>query len=190
MNALTTMQPGAVLLRARLLLGRLGPLACAVLVLAVLALAGWAWLLPQRAAQAVWMAQPLPVPSALVSAPPPPSANQNLADFYEALGEQRYAEQQVKILFGLAAKAGLTLSQGEYKMGYDKASRVGSYQIILPVKGAYQAIWQFTLEALRSMPFAALDELSFRRDLITDPQVEARVRLTLYLKDGAMVAQP
>lgn len=190
MNAMRHIQPGTVLLRARLLLARLGPLACAALLLAVLALAGWSWLLVQRSAQAAWMAQPLPVPTALVAAAPPPSANQNLADFYETLGEQRYAEQQVKILFGLAAKAGLTLSQGEYKLAYDKASRVSSYQIILPVKGAYQAIWQFTLQALRSMPFAALDELNFRRDLISDPQVEARVRLTLYLKDGAMVAQP
>jgi len=77
------------------------------------------------------------------------------------------------------------LNQGEYKAGYDKASRVSTYQIILPVKGPYQAIWQFAMQGLREMPFASLDEVSFRRDSIAEPAVEARLRFTLYLKDGA-----
>ncbi|HEX8403565.1 MAG TPA: hypothetical protein VF670_03040, partial [Duganella sp.] len=142
------------------------------------------WLIPQRAAQAQLMAMPLPTPASLVTAPPPPSANQNLADFYQVLGEKRYAEQQVKVLFDLAAKSNLVLSQGEYKAGYDKASRVSTYQIILPVKGPYQSIWQFAMQGLREMPFSSLDEIAFRRDTIADATVEARLRFTLYLKDG------
>eukprot|EP01034_Spumella_vulgaris_P025387 gene25387-31844_t len=92
----------------------------------------------------------------------------------ETLGEKHYAEQHVKILFGLATKAGLSLNQGEYKFSYDKASRVTSYQITLPVKGSYQAIWQFALTALRELPFAALDDIGFRRENIGDTQLEAR----------------
>ena len=53
----------------------------------------------------------------------------------------------------------------------------------LPVKGSYGAIWQFALGALRAIPFASLDDIGFRRDSIGDPVVEARLRLTLYLKD-------
>lgn len=174
----------ALVLRARLALARAGAPACTAIALCVAGAAGWGWLLPQRAAQAQLMAQPLPVPSTLVSAPPPPSANQNLAGFYEVLGERRYAEQQIKILFGLAAKSGLALNQGEYKAAYDKASRVGTYQILLPVRGSYASVWQFTMLALRELPFASLDELSFRRDAIADPTVEAKIRLTLYLKDA------
>lgn len=180
----------AFALRARLALARAGAPACVAALLCVAGAAGWAWLLPQRAAQVAQNAQPLPAPVALVSAPPPPTADQNLAAFYDVLGEQRYAEQQVKVLFGLAAKANFVLSQGEYKSAYDKASRVSTYQIVLPVRGPYAAIWQFTLQALRAMPFAALDEVSFRRDAIADPAVEARIRLTLYLKDGQTVVQP
>lgn len=183
-------QLSAFVLRARLALARAGAPACVAALLCVAAVAGWAWLLPQRAAQLAQAAQPLPAPVALVSAPPPPTADQNLAAFYDVLGEQRYAEQQVKLLFGLAAKANLALSQGEYKSAYDKASRVYTYQIVLPVKGPYAAIWQFTLQALRAMPFAALDEVGFRRDAIADPAVEARIRLTLYLKDAQTVVQP
>jgi hypothetical protein len=174
----------ALLLRVRIALLRLGVPACVALALCVAGVASWAWLLPQRAAQARVMARPLPAPSTLVTAPPPPSANQNLAAFYDVLGEKRYAEQQVKVLFDLAAKSGLVLSQGEYKAAYDKASRVSTYQIILPVKGQYQTIWQFAMQGLRDMPFASLDEVGFRRESIAEPTVEARLRFTLYLKDA------
>lgn len=175
----------ALLLRGRIAAQRFGVPACVALLLCVAGVAAWAWLLPQRAAQAQLMAQPLPAPATLVTAPPPPSANQNLAAFYAVLGEQRYTEQQVKVLFDLAAKSGLTLNQGEYKPAYDKASRVSSYQIILPVKGAYQSIWQFAMQGLREMPFASLDEVAFRRETIAEPVVEARLRFTLYLKGAA-----
>jgi hypothetical protein len=173
----------ALLLRARIAAVRLGVPACVAIALCAAGVASWAWLLPKRAAQAQVMAQPLPSPATLVAPPPPPSANQNLAAFYDVLGEKRYAEQQVKVLFDLAAKSSLTLSQGEYKAVYDKASRVSTYQIILPVKGPYQSIWQFAMQGLRAMPYASLDEVGFRRDTIADPTVEARLRFTLYLKD-------
>ncbi|KQV78431.1 hypothetical protein ASD15_21670 [Massilia sp. Root351] len=183
----------AVLLRARLAAVRAGAAGCVAALLCVAGAAAWAWLIPQRAEQRVALARPLPAPGALVVAAPPPSANENLALFQETLGEKRYAEQHVKVLFGLATKAGLSLNQGEYKLGYDKASRVASYQITLPVKGSYQAIWQFALTALRELPFAALDDIGFRRENIGDTQVEARMRFTLYLKDlkdGAVPGQP
>lgn len=172
----------ALLLRARIALSRAGLPACVAAVLCVAGVAAWAWLLPQRAEQARVMTTPLPAPSTLVTPPPPPSANQNLAAFYDVLGEKRHAEQQVKVLFDLAAKSNLVLNQGEYKAGYDKASSVSTYQIILPVKGPYQSIWQFAMQGLRDMPFASLDEVAFRRDTIAEPVVEARLRFTLYLK--------
>jgi hypothetical protein len=104
--------------------------------------------------------------------------------FYETLGPRRYAEQQVKTLFALAAKNGLSLSQGEYKSAYDRNARLTTYQVNLPVKGSYGAIWTFALGTLRTIPFASLDDIGFRRDSIGDPTVEARLRLTLYLKDA------
>ncbi|WP_343731121.1 hypothetical protein [Duganella sp.] len=183
-GAMNNMNVAALLLRARIAVLRRGVPTCVALILCAAGVVAWAWLLPQRAAQARVMAQPLPAPSTLVTPAPPPSANQNLAAFYDTLGEKRYAEQQVKVLFDLAAKAGLTLNQGEYKAAYDKASRVSTYQIILPVKGPYQSIWQFAMQGLREMPYASLDEVGFRRDTIADPTVEARLRFTLYLKDA------
>ncbi|MGK5054114.1 hypothetical protein [Janthinobacterium sp. RB2P8] len=171
-------------LRAQLLLRRAGAPACLALALLVLGMAAWAWAWQQHAVAAQLEARPLPQPSlAAAIVAPPATASENLARFYATLGQQRHAEQQVKQLFDLAAKNGLLLAQGEYKSGYDKASRVATWQVTLPLKGSYAAVWQFALQTLRAAPFASLDELSFRREQIADTQLEARLRLTFYLTD-------
>ena len=180
------MKLSAMMLRARLALGALGPLRAVAIVLLVGGAGALWWLAPQRARLAESHAAALHLaktpPPVVLSAPV--VANQNLTLFYASLGEARYAEQQVRTLFGLAAKAGLTLSQGEYKSAHDKAAGVATYQITLPVKGSYKAIWQFGMLALRAMPFASLDEVSFKRETINDATVEARLRFTLYLGEG------
>ncbi|MFZ4878036.1 hypothetical protein ACL9RI_23370 [Janthinobacterium sp. Mn2066] len=178
------LQQALLPLRLMLLRGGQAPLIAGAVLLCVLGACGWGWVFQQRAALQ-HMVVPLPsAPPVLAAAPAPASAEQNLALFYDTLGEKRYAEQQVKTLFDLAAKNGLSLSQGEYKSAYDKASRVSTYQVVLPVKGSYQALWSFGLQALRAVPFASLDELAFRREQIAETSLEARVRLTFYLKDG------
>ena len=180
------------MLRLRLLLLRANPVVLAAGVAVLVMAAAFAWVLNatwalQRAqeaydAQARQKAQaPKAVP---VPAPESVAAPDNLAAFYGALGERHGAEQQVRTLFALAAKSGLVLRQGEYKQGYDRNAHVYTYQVNLPVKGTYQAIWQFAMAALRAIPFASLDEISFHRDAIGDTTVEARLRLTLYLRDG------
>ena len=123
-------------------------------------------------------ALPPPVPGAI--APPPPSADQNLAHFYASLGERGKVERQLKTLFALAEKNGLALRQGEYRSSQDRAGRFLTYQITLPVTGRYGAIWQFAFDALRALPHASLDDVAFRRDAIGSELVEARLRLTLY----------
>jgi len=183
----------AAALRLRLALAALGPVFCAACVLILVAGAALAWLLPQRALQAqrqqvaIRLAT-MPAPAGATAAPA--SANDNLLRFYAALGEKRYAEQQVKTLFGLAAKAKLSLSQGEYKSAYERNARLHTYQVTLPVKGSYGDVWQFGMMSLRAIPFASLDEISFKRESIGEPQVEARLRLTLYLADQPAGALP
>jgi len=181
------------MLRLRLLLVRANPVVLAAGI-AVLVMAGalawtlnavWALQRAQEAydARARQTAQ-APRTEAPVPAPEPVAAPDNLAAFYGALGDRRGVEQHVRTLFGLATKSGLVLRQGEYKQGYDRNAHVYTYQVNLPVKGSYQAIWQFAMAALRAIPFASLDDISFHRDAIGDTTVEARLRLTLYLRDG------
>jgi hypothetical protein len=187
------------MLRLRLMLLRANPIVLSALILALAMAGGLAWTLhavwTMERAQQAYAAQakqktqaataPAPAPEA---APAPVQAPDNLAAFYGALGERGSAEQQVRTLFALATKSGLVLRQGEYKAGYDRNAHVYTYQVNLPVKGSYASIWQFAMAALRAIPFASLDEITFHRDAIGDATVEARLRLTLYLRDGK--AQP
>jgi hypothetical protein len=115
--------------------------------------------------------------------PAMPSTNDNLALFYRSLGDRSHAEGQLRMFFALADKAGLVLSKGEYREAFDSNARVYTYQLTLPVKGSYRAIRDFAMQSLRAIPFASLDEISFRRDAIGDANVEARLRFTLYLRD-------
>ncbi len=184
-------------LRLRLMLLRANPLVLAAGILVFVMAGALAWTL-----NAVWAMEraqearaALAKQKALVTtarspaaepeaAPAPVQAPDNLAAFYGALGARGRAEQQVKTLFGLATKSGLVLRQGEYKPGYDRNAKVYTYQVNLPVKGSYAAIWQFAMAALRTIPFASLDEITFHRDAIGDATVDARLKLTLYLRDG------
>jgi len=189
---------GNLVLRLRLLALRAGPVtlgAMAVLLLSFGALTWCLFALPQlereheqlleRARQASRQASAAGPAAVPVVVPVAAVPLDNLDAFYGALGQRRYAEQQVKTLFGLAAKSGLVLSQGEYRSARDRNARVNTYQVNLPVKGSYAAIWQFALASLRAIPFASLDDISFRRDNIGDPVVEARLRFTLYLADAS-----
>jgi hypothetical protein len=192
---------GSLLLRARLGLARVGSVTLAAAALIVLSAGMLVWLLValprverehellrERAARAASLsstggaaANGAAADTGATTAAP---VLDNLDSFYAALGRRSGAEQQVGTLFALAAKSGLVLSQGEYKSAWDRNARVHTYQVNLPVKGSYAAIWQFALAALRAIPFAALDDISFRRDGIGDPTVEARLRMTLYLSDA------
>jgi len=182
-------------LRLRLALRTLSPLLLVALALYAGAFGALAWLVPARAAleeERTLARRAASLPPPAPRAAPLETADANLALFYASLGERRGAEQQVRTLFNIAAKTGLTLRQGEYKSGYDRNGKLHTYQINLPVQGSYGQVWQFALGALRAIPFASLDDISFKRDSIGQANVEARLRLTLYFADplGDPAADP
>jgi hypothetical protein len=175
-------------LRLRLWLRRASSATHAALLLCAVGFGALAWLVPARQQleaerEAARRAAALPPPSVAVAVAPS-SAGESLARFQAALGSQRDVEPGVKTLFRLAAKSGLVLRQGEYKRGYDRNARLHTYQVNLPVKGSYAQVWQFAFLALRAIPFAALDDVSFKRDAIGETAVEGRLRLTFYLHDA------
>ena len=179
-------------LRLRLALRRVNPVLAAILVclLAGSVLAGWLLGALDRVAieyETARVQARAPAPAAPPA--PPPSSDQNLSAFYASLGERRGVERQLKEVFALAAKRGLSLQQGEYRSSYERGARLYTYQVNLPVKGNYTAIWQFAFDTLRALPHVSLDDVSVRRDSIGDPNVEARLRLTFYLAAAPGVPQ-
>jgi hypothetical protein len=181
-----SMTLAGLLLRARLRLGRINPVVALAVALVAAGIGAQLALLPARQRldaeyeQARRLAR-MPAPVAAPVAAPPPSSDQNLQHFYATLGDRRGVERQLKEVFALAARHGLTLSQGEYRSANDRNARLSTYQVNLPVKGSYGAILGFALDVLRAMPHASLDDVAFRRDAIGDAGVEARLRLTFYL---------
>ena len=182
-------------LRLRLALRALNPVTIAALLLLTAGFAALAWVLPAReeleaervrARRLAALPPPAPVSSTAGMAPVvlETSSTENLALFRTAIGRQRDVEPGLKTLFALAAKSGLVLSQGEYKRGVERNAQLHTYQINLPVKGSYAQVWQFALQALHALPYASLDDVSFRRDSIGQAGLEARLRLTLYLADA------
>lgn len=107
------------------------------------------------------------------------------AAFNAILAPRARAPDIVKTVFAEAQKAGLSLAQAEYRMGEDKAGGYATYQMVLPVKGPYLKLREFIEGVLVEVPAAALEEISFKRESIGAPAVEARLRFVFYLRDRA-----
>lgn len=90
----------------------------------------------------------------------------------------------LKALFKEAADAGVTLAQGDYQLLSDTDCNCRQLQVTLPVRGTYLQIRAFVDATLEKIPALSLDEISFRRDSVKIPAVEARLRVSFYLKDG------
>ncbi|WP_049974694.1 hypothetical protein [Azospirillum sp. B4] len=141
-----------LLLRARLALGRIG---WTTLLAGALFLAGAsAFLIGLPALQARVearqgaLAQVTARAARAARQPPPaaaalPPAQRNLQAFYDALGDVRYADQDVAVILDEADRQGLTIAQAEYKLGYDKAGLYHVYTMQMPVTGSYAAIRDF-----------------------------------------------
>jgi hypothetical protein len=52
------------------------------------------------------------------------------------------------------------------------------------VRGSYPQLRQFVGRVLQDMPTTSLDALRFERKKAADAQLEAQVRLTIYLRKG------
>ena len=84
-------------------------------------------------------------------------------------------------VFAAAARHSVALDKGEYDPGRDKDGKLIRYQLLLPVKAAYPQVRGFLESVLQEVPAAALDSVTFQRESIASPQVEAQVRFTLML---------
>lgn len=105
----------------------------------------------------------------------------SLTAFYKSLPSERSATQQMKKIYKYASNESLRLTQGEYKFTRDKEGRMGSYQIILPVKGSYLQVRKFIAKVMNTMPMVALDGVSFKREAISGTDVEAKIQFTIFL---------
>ncbi|HXU94306.1 MAG TPA: GspMb/PilO family protein [Gallionella sp.] len=109
------------------------------------------------------------------------STEEQLAEYYRFFPPVRSAPQWLEKLVALAESRGLSLDQGEYLATPDKASKLMRFQMTLPLKGEYPQIRKFLAALPAELPSVSLEKVQFERQTIADPEVEARIRLVLYL---------
>lgn len=109
------------------------------------------------------------------------SSAAHLRAFYEFFPARQSAPQLLGKLYKAARAESLTLSQGDYKYSLGKAGAMGMYQVDLPVKGSYVQIRKFIVKVLNSMPSAALEEVSFKRESVGSGELEAVIRFNIYM---------
>jgi len=109
------------------------------------------------------------------------SSGAQLYAFYQFFPVQEKAPKLFKAIYGAAHDESISLAQGEYKYSLVKSGRMGVYQVNLPVKGSYIQIRKFIVKVLNSVPSAALEEVSFRREAVGRGDLEAKIRFSIYL---------
>lgn len=114
------------------------------------------------------------------SAKPQTRAGQ-LKTFYGAFPTEIAAADALQSIYDTANQNGVALPHGEYSMAVDDGTRLAHYNITLPVVGSYEQIRGFIAAALAAVPALALEHVDFQRQKIGDPQIEAKLRMTLFL---------
>jgi len=111
----------------------------------------------------------------------PQSPDEQLVEYYRFFPPARSVPQWLEKLVVLAESRGLHLDQAEYQATPDKVGKLVRFQMTLPLKGEYSQIRNFLAAMPNELPVMALETVQFERQSIADPEVQARLRLVLYL---------
>ncbi len=111
----------------------------------------------------------------------PSSVADRLAKFYRFFSREEPVTDSLAQLYGISRNVGVELRAGDYGLRKPEGARLGQYQITLPVSGSYAQIRALVENALLEIPTLSLDRISFQRKRVSDVQIEADIRMTLYL---------
>ena len=109
---------------------------------------------------------------------------EDLRRFHNLFPPAERLTDEVERLHRMARRAGLDLAQGEYRLERRSAG-LWAYRVTLPVRGSYPQLRDFLNATLKDMPVAAVDGLRFERKRAAETQLEAQVRVTLYVRPPA-----
>jgi Tfp pilus assembly protein PilO len=112
---------------------------------------------------------------------PPPTQRSQLSNFYAFFPVVESLPELLGKVQAAARNNQLQLEKGEYRLSHEREFPLARYQVTLPVVGTYPQVRGFVNDVLDAVPAAALEELALKREHASDPQVEARVRFTVFL---------
>jgi len=95
------------------------------------------------------------------------------------------ADQLVARMIQLAQAEGIALPQSEYQQHLMADSTVLQVQVAQPVRATYPQLRRYIEAVLRAVPNASLDQLNARRENVGQPQLDAKLRWSLWLPSSA-----
>jgi hypothetical protein len=107
---------------------------------------------------------------------------QQLQAFYQSIPSPDTIPERLSAIYSLAKAQGLTLDVGDYTLAHDTSGRLDRFQMTFPVKGGYPKIRQFVFTAIAETPGLALEAIAFKREMIGDPKVDARLTFLLFVE--------
>lgn len=99
-----------------------------------------------------------------------------------ALPPDGAAAQQIGDLENLARAHGLELPLGQYSVAPLMGTSLQRWQLVLPVEASYPTLHAFLAAALERQPNLTLDELKLQRDSIETVELDAELRLSLFVE--------
>jgi hypothetical protein len=119
------------------------------------------------------------------TAPPvrSPDAAEQLRSFHAFFPPRGQINITLRELNRLATERQLVLASGDYKFTEEKNLHLARYELRLPVRGSYPQLYSLIAAALNAMPSLALDEIVIKRESRQAGEVEAMLRLSLYVRE-------
>lgn len=119
-----------------------------------------------RLAAAAYEAAPAPAPlNPLALLPPTGEASQLIGELEQ-----------------LAQVHGIALPRGQYSVSPLAGTPLARWQLVLPVDAPYPALHAFIATALERLPNLTLDELKIKRDRIGASELQAELRMSLFVE--------
>lgn len=110
-----------------------------------------------------------------------PPLDAQLSAFYRFFPGEQDATDAVGKIVAIAKRHGLVLYQADYKLETDKVSKLARFHMNLPLKGEYGTIRRFLSDVNAELPIVSLEQVQFERQKVGDAQVDAKVRLVVFL---------
>jgi hypothetical protein len=101
------------------------------------------------------------------------------------LPPERMFPDQLDRLIQRAADHGLQLNDGQYTVTSVGQGQVVCYEVTLPLRGSYPQMRRFLAALLGNEHGVALLDVQFRREKVSEPALEAVVRLAYYLRPSS-----
>jgi len=105
-----------------------------------------------------------------------------LVEFYEFFPSEKDLPHWLGLMVQIADNNGLALNHGEYAVTRDTVGQLQRLSINLPVQGTYPQIRRYLAALTDAVPYMSLESLQFERKNVDDTQLQARIKLALYLR--------